>query len=63
MNVCQIEPGSIRPNTGRPAEFTDHPLTLASDPSAAGLEYAPFVTALHSGDGVSVFDNGAPARR
>ena len=21
MNVCQIEPGSIRPNTGRPAEF------------------------------------------
>jgi predicted Zn-dependent protease len=43
--------------------LTDHPLTLASDPAAAGLEYAPFVTALHSGDGVSVFDNGAPARR
>ena len=34
-----------------------------SDPAAPGLEYAPFVTALHSGDGVSVFDNGAPARR
>jgi predicted Zn-dependent protease len=43
--------------------LTDHPLTLASDPAATGLEYAPFVTALHSGDGVSVFDNGAPARR
>jgi predicted Zn-dependent protease len=43
--------------------LTDHPLTLASDPAARGLEYAPFETALHSGDGVSVFDNGAPARR
>ncbi len=43
--------------------LTDLPLTLASDPGAPGLEYAPFVTALHSGDGVSVFDNGAPARR
>jgi predicted Zn-dependent protease len=39
------------------------PLTLASDPAAPGLEYAPFVTALHSGDGVSVFDNGATVRR
>ena len=43
--------------------LTDLPLTLSSDPAAPGLEYAPFVTALHSGDGVSVFDNGAPARR
>ena len=43
--------------------LTDRPLTLASDPAAPGLEYTPFVTALHSGDGVSVFDNGAPARR
>jgi predicted Zn-dependent protease len=43
--------------------LTDRPLTLASDPAAPGLEYAPFVTALNSGDGVSVFDNGAPARR
>jgi predicted Zn-dependent protease len=39
------------------------PLTLACDPVAAGLEYAPFVTALHSGDGISVFDNGASTRR
>jgi predicted Zn-dependent protease len=36
---------------------------MASDPAAPGLEYAPFVAALHSGEGVSVFDNGAPARR
>ena len=43
--------------------LTDRPLTLASDPVAPGLEYAPFVTALRSGEGVSVFDNGAPARR
>lgn len=43
--------------------LTDRPLTLASDPAAPGLEYAPFVTALGSGEGVSVFDNGAPARR
>jgi predicted Zn-dependent protease len=43
--------------------LTDHPLTLACDPAAPGLEYAPFVTALRSGEGTSVFDNGAPARR
>ena len=43
--------------------LTDRPLTLASDPAAPGLEYTPFVTALHSGDGMSVFDNGEPARR
>ncbi len=43
--------------------LTDRPLTMASDPAAPGLEYAPFVAALHSGEGVSVFDNGAPARR
>ena len=43
--------------------LTDRSLTLASDPAAPGLEYVPFVTALNSGDGVSVFDNGAPARR
>jgi predicted Zn-dependent protease len=39
------------------------PFTMASDPAAPGLEYAPFVAALHSGDGISVFDNGAPTRR
>jgi predicted Zn-dependent protease len=43
--------------------LTDRPLTMASDPAAPGLEYAPFVAALRSGEGVSVFDNGAPARR
>jgi predicted Zn-dependent protease len=43
--------------------LTDRPLTMASDPAAPGLEYAPFVATLHSGEGVSVFDNGAPARR
>ncbi len=43
--------------------LTDHPLTLACDPNAPGLEYAPFVAALRSGEGTSVFDNGASARR
>ncbi|GAA0489689.1 metallopeptidase TldD-related protein [Streptomyces sp. NPDC046215] len=36
------------------------PLTLRSDPAAAGLECAPFVLAASSGDDVSVFDNGLP---
>jgi len=36
------------------------PLTLRSDPSAAGLECAPFVLAHSSGDDASVFDNGLP---
>ena len=39
------------------------PLTLTSDPAAPGLEFAPFVSALHSGEGISVFDNGASTRR
>ncbi|AEF40502.1 metallopeptidase TldD-related protein [Hoyosella subflava] len=43
--------------------LTDIPLTLASDPHAHGLEYAPFVTATVSSDLVSVFDNGMPAER
>lgn len=43
--------------------LTDLPLTLACDPAAAGLEYEPFLTATRSGEGVSVFDNGAPTRR
>ena len=43
--------------------LTDLPLTLVSDPYAAGLEYEPFLTVTHSGEGVSVFDNGAPTRR
>jgi predicted Zn-dependent protease len=44
-------------------KLTGLPLTLASDPSAPGLEYEPFLTASRSGDGISVFDNGAPTRR
>jgi predicted Zn-dependent protease len=44
-------------------QLTDLPLTLASDPAAPGLEYEPFLTATRSGDGISVFDNGAPTRR
>ncbi|MGW7101934.1 metallopeptidase TldD-related protein [Streptomyces sp. NPDC054883] len=36
------------------------PLTLRSDPHAAGLESAPFVIAHSSGDDASVFDNGLP---
>ncbi|MEV1047431.1 metallopeptidase TldD-related protein [Streptomyces sp. NPDC049916] len=36
------------------------PLTLRSDPHAAGLESAPFVIAHSSGDSGSVFDNGLP---
>jgi predicted Zn-dependent protease len=44
-------------------KLTALPLTLASDPSAPGLEYEPFLTATRSGEGVSVFDNGAPTRR
>ncbi len=43
--------------------LTALPLTLSSDPAAAGLEYEPFVAATRSGEGSSVFDNGAPARR
>ncbi len=44
-------------------KLTDLPLTLASDPAAAGLEYEPFLTTGRSGEGISVFDNGAPTRR
>jgi predicted Zn-dependent protease len=43
--------------------LTDLPVTLASDPAAAGLEYEPFLTATRSGEGISVFDNGAPTGR
>jgi predicted Zn-dependent protease len=53
--------GAGGPRVGE--RLTDRPLTMASDPAAPGLEYAPFVTALRSGEGVSVFDNVAPARR
>jgi predicted Zn-dependent protease len=53
--------GPAGPRTGE--RLTDLPLTLASDPAAPGLEYEPFLTATRSGDGISVFDNGAPTRR
>ena len=43
--------------------LTELPLTLVSDPAAPGLEYEPFLTAGRSGEGISVFDNGAPTRR
>lgn len=41
----------------------DLPLTLACDPAAPGLAYEPFLTATHSGEGISVFDNGAGTGR
>jgi predicted Zn-dependent protease len=39
-------------------KLTDLGLTLYSDPTAAGLECAPFVAATSSSERVSVFDNG-----
>jgi predicted Zn-dependent protease len=39
------------------------PVTLSSDPAAAGLGCAPFVIAHTSGDDSSVFDNGLPLTR
>ena len=52
------------PNGVRVGErLTALPLTLASDPEAAGLEYEPFLTTTRSDDGVSVFDNGTPTER
>lgn len=53
--------GPDGPRTGE--RLTDLPITLACDPAAPGLEYAPFLTAGRSGEGISVFDNGAPTRR
>ena len=43
--------------------LTDLPLTLACDPAAPMLAYEPFLTTTRSGEGLSVFDNGAPTRR
>ncbi len=39
-------------------KLTDLPLTLYSDPAAAGLECMPFVAATSSSERASVFDNG-----
>lgn len=44
-------------------KLTDLPLTLAFDPHAPGLEYAPFVATTSSDDSSSVFDNGLTAER
>jgi predicted Zn-dependent protease len=53
--------GPTGPRVGE--RLTDLPLTLTCDPAAPGLEYEPFLTASSSGEGISVFDNGAPTRR
>jgi predicted Zn-dependent protease len=41
-------------------QLTELPVTLSSDPRAAGLACAPFVIAHASGSDSSVFDNGLP---
>ncbi|MEU1312042.1 metallopeptidase TldD-related protein [Streptomyces cinnamoneus] len=41
-------------------KLSELPLSLRSDPHAAGLECAPFVLTGSSGDDASVFDNGLP---
>jgi predicted Zn-dependent protease len=52
------------PNGPRVGErLTDLPLTMTSDPAAPGLQCEPFLTTTRSGEGLSVFDNGAPTRR
>jgi predicted Zn-dependent protease len=43
-------------------QLTTQPITLSSDPLAAGLRCAPFVIAHASGPDSSVFDNGLPLR-
>ena len=53
--------GPDGPRTGE--RLSELPLTLASDPGLPGLEYEPFLTTTRSGDGISVFDNGASTRR
>jgi predicted Zn-dependent protease len=41
-------------------QLSSQPVTLSSDPRAAGLQSAPFVVAHASGPDSSVFDNGLP---
>ena len=53
--------GPDGPRTGE--RLSALPLTLTCDPTAPGLEYPPFLSTSWSGDGLSVFDNGAPNRR
>jgi predicted Zn-dependent protease len=59
---------SAPPGAGAPTRLGERlnalPLTLSTDPSAKdGLGCAPFLATAHSGDEVSVFDNGAGLRR
>lgn len=57
-------PGGERPGGTRLGErLTGLPLMLSSDPAAPGLQTAPFLATIASGDSVSVFDNGAPVHR
>ncbi|MBV9059540.1 MAG: TldD/PmbA family protein [Pseudonocardiales bacterium] len=44
-------------------QLTELPLTLSSDPSASGLQTAPFLVTTASSDSVNVFDNGTPVHR
>ncbi len=53
--------GPDGPRTGE--RLTALPLTLTSDPAAPGMAYPPFLCTGWSGDGISVFDNGAATRR
>ncbi|HEY6425174.1 MAG TPA: metallopeptidase TldD-related protein [Pseudonocardiaceae bacterium] len=55
-------PGSSKP-TRLGERLTDLPLTLSSDPAAAGLQTAPVLATTASSDSVSVFDNGEPVPR
>jgi len=41
--------------------LTEVPVTMRSDPQAAGLECAPFMITTASSSDLSVFDNGAPS--
>lgn len=53
-----------RPGGTRVGErLTELPLTLYSDPTAAGVEYQPFVATAASSETTSVFDNGLAADR
>ena len=56
-------PGNGSGGTRLGERLTSLPLTLSTDPSAPGLQTAPFLATTASGDSVSVFDNGAPMDR
>ena len=56
-------PGNGSGGTRLGERLTSLPLTLSTDPSAPGLQTAPFLATTASDDSVSVFDNGAPMDR